>query len=145
MTYGSFGWSGNDYLGNIIQYKDGYIISGQSSQNKFDKGRNTGNINGQKGGGFLTYLLFWPESVEQTSDNRMSFTVYPNPATDYLYIDNHADKGLNIAITDVTGRTLHKGYMTNTKLDVRYWATGIYIINITDEDGNTYTRKVMKQ
>ena len=78
-----------------------------------------------------------PENVENI------FTVYPNPATNTLYIS-----GNNVAkveITDILGRTVvtqNANAQTLISINVNGIKTGIYFVNITTTNGEMNTQKV---
>ncbi|MCF8276378.1 MAG: T9SS type A sorting domain-containing protein [Flavobacteriales bacterium] len=87
------------------------------------------------------------------------FSVYPNPATDILNIKlaDHLTT-LTITITDITGRAfpLQKHVLSNVEVgvpagrgiysyDVSTWPNGIYLITITDQDGNRSTKRLVVQ
>jgi len=80
--------------------------------------------------------------------------IYPNPATDRLYIV--IDKAVNnpqtisISVTDATGR---KVYQNNTgtstlfgaeSIDTGSWTNGVYYVTLTDLQGNKTTTKILK-
>ena len=66
-------------------------------------------------------------SVEKIIDNE-SVMIYPNPATDLLYI-----KGNNIqdiTIFDITGKFINKYITDNDKISISSLNQGVYIIQI---------------
>lgn len=146
MTFGSFGWTGNDYLGNIIPYKNGYVACGWSSQSKFDKGRNTGNINGQNGGGFLSYLLFWPENIAGLNSKSGALKVFPNPARDKLtiIIPDEYNTGA-IVVYNNNGQKIYKAIVEKqkSKINTVNWTSGIYFIRYSNQNNAVITQKII--
>lgn len=71
------------------------------------------------------------------------FSVYPNPAVDFINIDS--DKEIaNVSVTNLTGNLLIlKNNMTT--VDVRNLNTGIYILTVTFADGSNSVRKIIKK
>lgn len=72
----------------------------------------------------------------QTMENSFNVEVYPNPASEYCFIDfknNTAQIGFQITVTDSKGSTLFNTYCNDSfiKLDTRLYAPGLYLITIT--------------
>ncbi len=75
--------------------------------------------------------------------------IYPNPATDDLYIDNKSSENLHIEIMDAIGRPafiknwiLPQGIKQD--ISVTNLPQGIYFIRVIDSNGNTWVKKVIK-
>ena len=83
-------------------------------------------------------------SVEEIKSQR-GLLVYPNPATDELYV-NGEFFDLNNAratITDLTGKTVkdYRNLDGLSKLDVNHLAKGMYVLNLM-QDNNLYHYKI---
>jgi len=80
-------------------------------------------------------------SVRQLT--KSSYSIYPNPVKDILNINLTYNNELkNVTITNLLGRTI---YSSNTKkIDIENLSKGIYILNITTENGIA-TEKIIKQ
>src|SRR5690606_9264390 len=68
---------------------------------------------------------------------------YPNPATDYLNVENHTanNKTMNFMILDQTGRSLQTGTLNqgNNRIELSNLANGTYYIRMTvDGVSGTY-------
>jgi hypothetical protein len=71
-------------------------------------------------------------------------TIYPNPTTGELRIENGELKIENIEIFDVFGRTVGANLRVRPyTLDISYFPTGIYFIRIQTEN-NVITKKIIK-
>lgn len=71
--------------------------------------------------------------------------VYPTPATDILHIKNSV-LIREIGLTDIAGRSIHsnKGLsLTSYDINVKGLEEGVYLLTVTDEDGNTSREKVV--
>jgi hypothetical protein len=74
-----------------------------------------------------------------------SLSVYPNPATDYIVIDN-IFAGTDITISDVSGRTVYKQTAAGNKetLSVASLAKGIYLLTL-QTGNNKSVGKIIKK
>lgn len=70
-----------------------------------------------------------------------NITIYPNPSTDFVYI-NGTDKELVAIVIDLLGKQVLREYV-NEKLDISCLEKGTYIINFTD-GVNTSSHKIIK-
>jgi PKD repeat protein len=74
-------------------------------------------------------------------------TVYPNPATDEVWITGFTGKPLDIRMFDLTGKTVPIGIAAATekiRIDISRLNRGFYILQLTLADGVTLTRKIVK-
>jgi hypothetical protein len=74
-----------------------------------------------------------------------SVSVYPNPATNYIVIDN-APAGATITINDVSGRTVHKQILMGNKKTVPLTSLpqGIYLVTLQTENQKIINKIVKK-
>jgi hypothetical protein len=69
--------------------------------------------------------------------------VYPNPASDVLYVEVEGDQVYQWTLRDLTGRILKSGDgQGKTAVDVRSYPAGVYMLTFTSE-GLRQTRKVV--
>ncbi|MES2381563.1 MAG: LamG-like jellyroll fold domain-containing protein [Bacteroidota bacterium] len=73
----------------------------------------------------------------------LKFIVYPNPASNVLFISG-LGKGALVSITDLTGRTVYNEQTTNsnTELNTITWKDGLYMIQVTN-NGKTTIQKLI--
>jgi subtilisin family serine protease len=79
------------------------------------------------------------------SENR--YTLYPNPANDYLYISTQCDNHPVLAeIFDLTGKLIAKQELSSgvTKIDIQHYQAGFYLIKIIDFN-NILVEKFIKK
>lgn len=70
-------------------------------------------------------------------------SVYPNPASDRLYLHPNSDQPYTWTLTDLTGKVLLTGEAVGeTSINTKECATGVYLLQING-DGISGTRKVM--
>lgn len=79
-----------------------------------------------------------PEASEQT------IRIYPNPTSDYILIKS--DKNiLKVQLTDLNGRLITLPELENNQWFTGHLQSGIYLLQITDQDQKTHTEKMVKK
>ena len=77
-----------------------------------------------------------------SADIEKEITLYPNPATDFVTIDNGSTKVERIAITDFSGRIIYTNDRVNAivyRIDLSSLEEGIYLMSvISDKSRDTY-------
>ena len=76
--------------------------------------------------------------------------VYPNPASQVVRLDISTlpNTGIQrVSVVDVLGRDCfsRSSFAMTDVMDVSAWPDGIYLITVTDEDGNRYTERLVVQ
>ncbi|WP_395043523.1 T9SS type A sorting domain-containing protein [Flavobacterium sp.] len=87
------------------------------------------------------------DNVINLEKNAVGFLIVPNPSSNSIEILMKNAKFKNITITTVDGKiVLERNIQSNNKcnLDVANYANGIYIVNITTEDEQLFTEKLIK-
>ncbi|MEL6594131.1 MAG: T9SS type A sorting domain-containing protein, partial [Bacteroidota bacterium] len=83
----------------------------------------------------------------------LGINAYPNPATDWMRLQYLSAQGesLKLRIMSATGQTLLQKEIAidgrpdgNLKLDVSGWATGIYFVQVLDEQSNRVLRMLIQ-
>ncbi|AZA83955.1 propanediol utilization protein [Chryseobacterium lactis] len=82
-------------------------------------------------------------STREVAKDNSSIQIYPNPATDVLYINKVSPKA-QFTITNMTGQVVMNGQITDNKVSVSKLTTGAYIISIEDK-GTTSNLKFVKK
>jgi hypothetical protein len=75
------------------------------------------------------------------------FAIVPNPSSSIIDILMKDAKFTNVVITTIDGKIVDERNMESTdrtQMDVSRYANGIYIINVTSDDGKLYTKKLIK-
>lgn len=83
-------------------------------------------------------------SINEFQD--ISFSTYPNPSNDYIYILSDKYVIYSIQLIDITGRVVHQ--LNNTKeIDISSLNDGIYILQFTNLDNPTQRsyKKIIKE
>jgi hypothetical protein len=79
-------------------------------------------------------------SIDETSN--LSFSIYPNPASDFISISKQKTNIETIEISDLTGKVIIS--TTNTKIDISTYPAGVYFVKIETTDGN-FVEKLIKK
>lgn len=78
------------------------------------------------------------------SEEKNNISIYPNPTTDYLYINSDLDI-TEIQISDLNGRIINDLKFQDNKMNLASLQTGIYFAKITDINGKILTKKIIKK
>jgi hypothetical protein len=100
-----------------------------------------GNI---KGGleyfrGVLQHQISNPEIEKETT-----FSIYPNPAKDLLFLSNATSENIDYSIFDIRGRLINNG-STSKQINISHLESGVYILQILSNDGNRESLKFIKE
>jgi len=128
----------------VFESKGINVWATQQCKATFDAGKQKIRIDFKRGG---LKLNWWeitknetPSKVEPVFDNKA--LLYPSPFTDVLNIDS-PENTTEIRIYNLTGMIIYQG--TNEKqIDTKQFNNGIYVIQLTFEDGKKLTQKIMK-
>ena len=79
--------------------------------------------------------------------NLVSLKVFPNPASDHVFINLTKQENLNYKLTDVSGRKIADGKISTlqTRIDLNYLNTSIYILNIYQNNNTLKSYKIIKK
>lgn len=85
--------------------------------------------------------------------DQSTLTIYPNPASDNVYINyrNGELDVVNITLSDLQGRTVYKKKVViydnafNEVVPIKNLAKGTYLLNIKDYEGYEYSQKITKK
>ncbi len=89
-----------------------------------------------------------PSSIIWENDNKVPVTVFPNPASNFLFIDQGGIKDVTYEIYDITGRLIEKskGLFSERSymLDVSSLSPGSYVLKIGHENHSRGVVKFLK-
>ncbi len=97
-----------------------------------------------------TFVGVVPQCVVSVTESEIPslLSAYPNPARDFVYIksnDASTNKPVKLSVIDISGKVVlqDNAYMLNTTpLNVSTLAQGVYMITLSNEEGNSYARFV---
>ena len=75
-----------------------------------------------------------------------SVEVYPNPATDMVYVKTNMEGKASLRVIDLTGRVVFERVMRNTECEIatsEFGGNGIYTLQVIQDDVVTSTRIVV--
>ena len=74
----------------------------------------------------------------------VTFSVYPNPAREYLTVASTATGEMSVSITDVLGKEVFEDRFSGSKkIDLDNFATGVFMVSITNNEGFIETRRIV--
>ncbi len=87
----------------------------------------------------------WPLSVDSVQQDK-PLTIYPNPATGTLHIDNLKDPA-TYTLYDITGRVVATSQLTTgpNELNTTHLSPGIYLLHLQHKDGTREVHKIVKE
>jgi hypothetical protein len=93
---------------------------------------------------------FTPHNVSIQERPSVDFSVYPNPAEDYIRIKTDADftyGKVNVMIFDMYGKLLLNKEISDqeTGIGIGNFASGIYMVRLSQHANNLGTRKIIKK
>ena len=79
----------------------------------------------------------------------VSGSAFPNPATDMVTIDIDGEGAAHVVVSDISGRIAFTNNVTlangQSSFDISSLDNGVYMFNVTLENGSTSTFSVVKK
>lgn len=94
-----------------------------------------------------TFTTEFVETLGVSDFKKNDFVVYPNPATNELFIHSKANEAIDaVVLVDVLGKTIYQEVVkaTFSRIDISSFQKGIYFLKVT-HNGYEETIKVIKQ
>jgi hypothetical protein len=85
--------------------------------------------------------LIFASTLSVSEEELMSFSIYPNPATDLISISG-VDNIKSIKVYSILG-SLEKEVFNTNQIDISELSSGIHLIKV--DNGTVFTRKIIKQ
>lgn len=93
--------------------------------------------------GLLTPTYFCVDNVitsdgvvaVENVDAKSLFKIYPNPASDFLVLENLENENVQVSIFDMTGRLFYNNTLTNytNEVNIQHFAQGTYMVKVQTE------------
>ena len=85
-------------------------------------------------------------SLNTNEFQKSGIAVYPNPASDELFVKNENNIELSaVKITDLTGKTVIYQNSQLSSINISNLSKGMYFVTIETKNGNVVTSKIIKQ
>lgn len=131
-----------------IIFSNTYTIIGSSTSVNFSDGTTYGNFNND-GGGFISYLSYWPLGTEVTAKDDEKLRIHPNPAQGMVNVTLPDSYGGMIKIFSANGTIVLEQAITTNTLDINIKITdlpkGAYTVKWVGIDGKTATEKLINR
>jgi hypothetical protein len=87
-------------------------------------------------------LNFKYTSISQINSN--SLNIYPNPASEKLFIENNFEQNNCYTITNLLGQEIDEGLL-KSEIDISHLLNGVYVLKIVSTNNQTQVLKFIKQ
>jgi len=87
-------------------------------------------------------LPIFPWSVAESAASK--FKIYPNPSSDKIAVETELNGSILFSIASLDGRTVRKGKIENSEVDISTLNPGVYLL-ILEVEGKIYHHKLIKQ
>lgn len=96
-------------------------------------------------GNCTTPIIDKPSSITETFVSG-NIKIYPNPANEFLYIEG-AEKGTEIRLFDLVGKQVYSSVINENReqIAIADLTEGLYLLQFRNQQGNTYSAKIIKQ
>ena len=83
-----------------------------------------------------------PTGIVSFSEDKLA--IFPNPCQNSIHI-NSDESYTSYLITDLVGRVVKQGAITDSNIDINSIIPGIYILNVTKKQGKSSSVKIIKE
>lgn len=99
------------------------------------------------GQGQLGYWLDFiaGEPLSTLENNAEKFQIYPNPASDQLFIKSNKNNIISAVVYSIAGKRILENGPINGSLDITSLAKGMYFLEITTTEGKRSVEKFVKK
>lgn len=97
-------------------------------------------------GGKIYKIKGGETAATENVTRKVSFKVFPNPASEVVYLSTYPDQIQNIKIMDIQGRLIFQETNLNIsekKIPVSSFDPGIYFIQASTAEGNIFSKKII--
>lgn len=110
---------------------------------------NTSNLNGNINlpASSISVITINENEINNLSNNdfeKDKILVFPNPSSDFIFINGIENLKVKIEITDLTGKVVFISEFNQNSIDISALKTGVYFINIVENGNTIITKKVIK-
>ncbi len=104
---------------------------------------------GALGGGVAVFNEFGiPSSIKTNNNSEKNLKIYPNPASDYLYVESNTNLNIKyVEIINIKGSCVKRQNLNNnnqSQINVKNLSPGIYLLKVYSSNG-IIVRKIIKR
>jgi hypothetical protein len=80
-------------------------------------------------------------------DSNNHISAYPNPTNGTIYLNSETSLIKEASVFDLLGKQVYKSNfsaLNNVSLDLKSLQSGVYLLKVTSDSGETETMKIMK-
>lgn len=135
-----YGHGGTTLQHSTMEYSSEYDFSLVMVINEQTRGSASGPAQNE----MLDYLLSKPWGLSTDETANINTRVYPNPATNELYLNTTITSG-QLTLLNLTGSTvLQQQFDTNTRVGIEHLQEGVYMVIVQDASGaGVYQERVV--
>jgi hypothetical protein len=130
ITNKVFGSIGYESSYSIIPYLNGYAATGLGDAYPFTEGTTCGNFD--NGGPFISYINYWPLTVNKINNSKPQLLMYPNPSWQKIRIIIPDNQTGCLNIINSKGQVLYKeeikSNITYRDITINDWVRGLYLV-----------------
>ena len=80
----------------------------------------------------IRYQFGWRIGIEKGQENKTVWSIYPNPANDFLKIvlSNNNPSQYSISFIDITGKELFSKTLNSDTIDISLLTSGMYFVKL---------------
>lgn len=146
MVESNYGGSGNGGIGGGVDFNSFNVNSGYDEFWWGNPIQTTGTSSTSQP---MLQITFGTTTAlnNGTVDNKASFSIFPNPATESFYYSTNQIVNADLLIFDMQGNQVYGGkitYQSDGIIDISFLQKGCYIIRITNNKLNLYKRLMVQ-
>ncbi len=97
------------------------------------------------GGQYYTINVL-PAGIEEFENNKPIFNIYPNPTSDYIFIDYQTDTNIKeLKLVSISGQQLVSQKDNLKSICLEDISAGVYVLEITTTENEIFKHKIVKQ
>lgn len=145
------GQTKNEWSGNIGWTRAAYPITPGSHTYTWTYSKDSYGTSGHDCA-YLDFISFpcgkvnVPVSIEEIPQDALDFKVWPNPTTDYLYVQTNEEQDCTYQLLSLNGKLLQGGRLdNNAEINIKNFTSGIYILKVENTKHQVFTTKIVKR
>lgn len=100
--------------------------------------------NPQEVGASLSITDNFCENITSITEQDFTFKIYPNPAQDFIVLENGNQLQTTYSIININGQIVHHSILNDNRINISFLKAGAYFLELNTENGNYSTQKFIK-